>query len=80
MFNSSLIGENAVNPALMPIAHPFAERNVASTALSSSVLRSAMDPLEIAAQPVFPRILQVSEADIQALAQVIKEAHEQCLT
>jgi hypothetical protein len=36
-----------------------------------------VDPLEIANQPVYPRVLQVSKEDIDALAQVIKEAHEQ---
>jgi len=36
-----------------------------------------VDPRELHAQETFPRILQVNEADIKALQQVIKEAHEQ---
>jgi hypothetical protein len=36
-----------------------------------------VSPHEIAAQETFPRVLQVSKEDIDALAQVIKEAHEQ---
>jgi len=36
-----------------------------------------VDPRELHAQETFPRVLDVSEADIKALAQVIKEAHEQ---
>ena len=72
-----MIGESGANPVLMPTVLPSLGRTVGPTAPSSSVLRSRASPLEIAAQETFPRILQVNEADIKALQQVIKEAHEQ---
>ena len=61
----------------MPTVLPSLGRTVGPTAPSSSALRSRVSPHEIAAQETFPRVLQVSKEDINALAQVIKEAHEQ---
>lgn len=72
-----MTGGSGANPVLMPTVLPSLDRIVGPTGPSSSALRSRVDPLEIANQPVYPRVLQVSKEDIDALAQVIKEAHEQ---
>ena len=61
----------------MPTVLHSLGRIVGPTGPSSSALRSRVDPRELHAQETFPRILQVNEADIKALQQVIKEAHEQ---
>lgn len=70
-------GESAASHDLMPTAHPLSGKTVDPTAPSSFALRSNVSPQEILGRPPFPRILNVNEADIRALQQVIQEAYEQ---
>jgi len=75
--SSSLTGESAAPRASMSTVLPLSGKIAGPSGPPSSVLTSHVDPRELHAQETFPRVLDVSEADIKALAQVIKEAHEQ---
>jgi hypothetical protein len=71
-------GSSESNPISSDSGSPFSPRSGTSSGKASSNLRSNAKPHEILErQPVEPRILKVSSADIAALRQVITEFKEQ---
>ena len=71
-------GSNESNLILSDSGSPFSPRSGTNSGRASSNLRSNAKPHEILErQPVEPRILKVSSADVAALCQVITEFKEQ---
>ena len=71
-------GSSESNPTLSDSGSPFSPRSGISSGKALSNLRSNAKPHEILErQPVEPRILKVSDADVKALFQVITEFKEQ---
>ena len=71
-------GANESNPTSSDSGSPFSPRSGTNSGRALSNLRSNAKPHEILErQPVEPRILKVSDADVKALFQVITEFKEQ---
>ncbi len=73
-------GVNELQEISSDSGSPFSPRSETSSEKASSNLRSNAKPHEILErQPVEPRILKVSSADVTALFQVITEFKEQLI-
>lgn len=71
-------GVNGLQETSSDSGSPFSPRSGTSSGKASSNLQSSAKPHEILErQPVEPRILKVSNADVAALCQVITEFKEQ---
>jgi len=73
------LGENPSNQVLQPSAIALSPSPATPSAITSQSLRSSVKPHELleSLPLVEPRILRVSNEDIQALCQVITEFKEQ---
>jgi hypothetical protein len=76
----SPIGENELNPTLIPSAPPSQSKRETSSASQSSNLRSNVKPHVLLEKLPEPRVLKVSKDDFKALCQVITEFTEQFST
>ena len=76
-FSTSLTGEPASNPVLMPLETQLSPKTEVPCATPSSSLKSNVKPHELLEKQVEPRVLKVSQSDLDALCQVVTEFKEQ---